>query len=51
MTNSAFAFGLGVGTHNSKGEWLEIFFPHPLLSPSPELAEAATMPGPIMPMP
>ena len=41
MTNSAFAFGLGVGTHNSKGEWLEIYFPQPLLAPSAELAQAA----------
>jgi 2,3,4,5-tetrahydropyridine-2-carboxylate N-succinyltransferase len=41
MTNSAFAFGLGVGTHNSNHEWLEIFFPQPLLAPSPELAKAA----------
>jgi len=40
MTDSAFAFGLGVGTHNSKGEWLEIFFPQPLLAPSAELAQA-----------
>ena len=41
MTNSAFAFGLGVGTHNSNHEWLEIFFPQPLLAPSPELVKAA----------
>jgi len=41
MTNSAFAFGLGVGTHNSKGEWLEVFFPQPLISPSDEIAAAA----------
>jgi 2,3,4,5-tetrahydropyridine-2-carboxylate N-succinyltransferase len=40
MTNSAFAFGLGVGTHNSNGEWLEIFFPEPVLAPSPELVKA-----------
>ena len=33
MTDSAFAFGLGVGTRNSKGEWLEVFFPRPLLAP------------------
>ena len=26
MTNGAFALGLGVGTHNSHREWLEIFF-------------------------
>jgi 2,3,4,5-tetrahydropyridine-2-carboxylate N-succinyltransferase len=31
MSDSAFAFGLGVGTHNSKGEWLEVYFPAPLL--------------------
>ena len=41
MTDSAFAFGLGVGTHNSKGQWLEIFFPKPLLAPSAPLAAAA----------
>lgn len=41
MTNGAFAFGLGVGTHNSNGEWLEVFFPQPLLRPSAELAAAA----------
>lgn len=40
MTYSAFAFGLGVGTHNSKGEWLEVFFPQPLLEPSAALVEA-----------
>ena len=40
MTDSAFAFGLGVGTHNNRGEWLEVFFPRPLLSPSAALAAA-----------
>lgn len=40
MTDSAFAFGLGVGTHNSKGEWLEVFFAQPLLSPSAALVQA-----------
>ena len=42
MTDSAFAFGLGVGTHNSKGEWLEIFFPQPLLAPSAQLVDAVS---------
>ena len=41
MTDSAFAFGLGVGTHNSKGEWLEVFFPQPLLAPSAGIVNAA----------
>ena len=40
MSNSAFAFGLGVGTQNSKGEWLEVFFPLPLLSPAGTLVAA-----------
>lgn len=40
MTNGAFAFGLGVGTHNSSGDWLEVFFPQPVMSPSQELATA-----------
>ncbi len=38
MTDSAHAFGLGVGTHNSRGEWLEVFFPAPVLAPSPDLS-------------
>ncbi|MBN7798441.1 2,3,4,5-tetrahydropyridine-2,6-dicarboxylate N-succinyltransferase [Parahaliea mediterranea] len=40
MTDTAFAYGLGIGTHNSKGEWLEIYFPRPQLRPSPALLEA-----------
>ena len=42
MSDPAFAFGLGIGTHNSKGEWLEVFFPQPLLNPSAALAAAVT---------
>lgn len=40
MTTNAFAFGLGVGTHNSQGDWLEIFFPQPVLNPSAKLTKA-----------
>ena len=40
MTDSTFALGLGVGTHNSNGEWLEIFFPLPILHPTQHLADA-----------
>jgi len=40
MTDSAFAFGLGVGTLNSKGEWLEVFFPRPVLGPGAALVDA-----------
>lgn len=35
-----YALGLGVGTQNEKGEWLEVFFPRPLLNPSAETAAA-----------
>ena len=42
MTDSAFAFGLGVGTRNSQGEWLEVFFPRPILSPHATIAAAST---------
>ena len=38
MTSGVFAFGLGVGTQNEKGEWLEIYFPNPILHPSQELS-------------
>ncbi|MAY37050.1 MAG: 2,3,4,5-tetrahydropyridine-2,6-dicarboxylate N-succinyltransferase [Spongiibacteraceae bacterium] len=37
MTSSLFSVGIGVGTHNSKGEWLEVFYPAPLLQPSAEV--------------
>lgn len=29
-----YSVGIGVGTQNSEGEWLEVFFPAPLLQPS-----------------
>ncbi|MEM0955732.1 MAG: 2,3,4,5-tetrahydropyridine-2,6-dicarboxylate N-succinyltransferase [Pseudomonadota bacterium] len=29
MSESLYALGLGVGTRNSEGEWLEVFFPAP----------------------
>lgn len=41
MTEQAFAFGLGVGTQNSKGEWLEVFYAQPVVHPSAALSEAA----------
>ena len=47
MSNTLFAVGVGVGYQNSKGEWLDTFYPKPLLSPSAEIANAvlATLPG------
>jgi 2,3,4,5-tetrahydropyridine-2-carboxylate N-succinyltransferase len=32
-TESLFAFGIGVGTHNRNGEWIEVLFPQPVLHP------------------
>ncbi len=29
-----FSIGLGIGTKNAKGDWLEVFYPQPVLSPS-----------------
>lgn len=35
-----YALGLGIGTQNSKGEWLEVFYASPLLNPSAAIASA-----------
>ncbi|PCH52020.1 MAG: 2,3,4,5-tetrahydropyridine-2,6-dicarboxylate N-succinyltransferase [Cellvibrionales bacterium] len=39
MTN-LYAVGIGVGTQNSQGEWLEVFYPAPLLDPSASIQTA-----------
>jgi 2,3,4,5-tetrahydropyridine-2-carboxylate N-succinyltransferase len=33
MTKDLYALGLGVGTRNAAGEWLEVYFPRPMLRP------------------
>ena len=40
MTERAFALGIGVGTLDSAGHWLEVFYPQPLLDIDPGLAAA-----------
>lgn len=40
MSEQFFSIGLGVGTQNAGGEWLEVFYPQPLLNPSPALVAA-----------
>ncbi|WP_075186732.1 2,3,4,5-tetrahydropyridine-2,6-dicarboxylate N-succinyltransferase [Teredinibacter haidensis] len=35
-----YSLGLGVGTQNSKGEWLEVFYPKPILNPEDAVATA-----------
>ncbi|MFZ5722564.1 MAG: 2,3,4,5-tetrahydropyridine-2,6-dicarboxylate N-succinyltransferase [Pseudomonadota bacterium] len=39
MSNAFFAIGLGIGTKNRKGGWLEIYYPRPLLRPAAALSE------------
>jgi 2,3,4,5-tetrahydropyridine-2-carboxylate N-succinyltransferase len=45
MSNSLYALGIGVGTHNSNGEWLEVFYPQPLLAPDADLSAALRVLG------
>lgn len=33
MSDSCFAYGLGIGTKNSAGAWLEVYFPQPRFQP------------------
>ena len=35
-----YALGIGRGTQNTQGQWLEVFYPAPLLNPPAELAAA-----------
>ncbi|CBV43693.1 2,3,4,5-tetrahydropyridine-2,6-dicarboxylate N-succinyltransferase [Halomonas elongata] len=35
------SFALGIGTQNTQGDWLEIYYPAPLLNPEASLVEAA----------
>ena len=36
------SLGLGIGTQNSNGNWLEVFYPKPLLAPAPGVVSAVT---------
>lgn len=37
MSEQVFSIGFGVGSQNKKGEWLEVFYPQPLLNPAHDL--------------
>ena len=37
---SLYSWGLGIGTQNSAGEWLEVFYPQPMLEPSSSVIKA-----------
>lgn len=45
MSAQIFALGLGVGTRNRKGEWLEVFYPAPRLAPDDSLAASLQAAG------
>lgn len=45
MTAKLFAFGLGVGTRNDAGDWLEVYYPKPLLAPDAAVATALATSG------
>ena len=35
----SFAFGIGIGTQNNQGEWLEVFYQQPLMIPDETLLD------------
>ena len=37
-----FSMAFGVCTKDSKGQWLVVFYPQPLLTPAPNLVDAVT---------
>jgi len=39
---SHFSFAFGIGSQSSQGDWLEVFYPQPVLNPSAELVRAIT---------
>ena len=39
MTQTCFALGLGIGTQNEQHEWLEVFYPKPLITPAAATAQ------------
>ncbi len=39
---SHFSFAFGIGSQSSQGDWLEVFYPQPVLNPSADLVRAIT---------
>ena len=42
MSQQLFALAFGIGTQNQQGQWLEVYYPQPLLNPPAELVHAVT---------
>ena len=40
MSKPHFSLAIGVGSKNQKDQWLEVFYPKPILNPAPELLES-----------
>jgi len=40
MSKQLFCIGLGVGTKNAKGDWLEVFYSKPVINPSDAFSQA-----------
>ena len=40
--SNLYSFAIGAGTKNSRGEWLEVFYPTPALNPEAALAKLLT---------
>lgn len=40
--SNLYSIGIGIGTQNAKGEWLEVFFPQPILNASSEISKAVS---------
>ena len=41
--SNLYSFAIGVGSKNSNGEWLEVFYPAPLLNPEQTLGDIVTL--------
>ena len=40
MSKTLFSIAIGIGTLNSQGEWLEVFYPRPLMHPNADLLQS-----------
>ena len=37
--SECFSLAFGIGTQNTAGDWLEVYYPQPLLNPAPEMVK------------
>ena len=45
IMSALYCFGIGIGTQNSQGDWLEVFYAKPVLNPSTTLSDAILSAG------